>query len=606
MNAPEQQNESATVEQTLARLEQRLARVELMLGLAEAPSRKATPQLAAVPSVGELEVAVGQNLFANIGIGVLAIGCALVLSLPWPALPQLLPALVGWLLAGSLFLLAHGLRRSLPSIARQCRGIAMALGFFATLRLSYFGAPSLLGQASAAAAVCLGLAVAINLTIGWRRMSVLLTGLAMVTGYAAALAIGTPWFVFGMVSAMSLVAAWALRQREWPWLVVFATPCAWLTYLLWAIGDPLVGNRVEVASGPFAGVCLLLVWLVIHALAMSWRAQRTSEGPVAQVGSVLNCGGYFLFLLHSLVKYQGVFFAAHVAASLVLLGMAVMFWVRERSRFATFVYAMTGYAALNMALIKAAEVPDLFAWLSAQSLLVMITAIWFRSRFIIVANFLIYLAVVICYMVLVEQEHGLSLLLGVVALTSARILKWQKDRLELKTELMRNAYLTSAFIVLPYTFYHIVPQAWVALSWVGIALFYYVMNLLTAARKYRWMGHNTLLLTVVYIFIMSIGKQEGTQRIITFLVLGTVLLAVSLLFTLIRSRQQRGSGPADGNAAGPPDTVSLGPSERSIGVPPVMEDSASSLSANETTGWKPVVQDRQDACPPDQQAHPPD
>ena len=183
----------------------------------------------------------------------------------------------------------------------------------------------------------------------------------------------------------------------------------------------------------------------------------------------------------------------------------------------------------------------------------MTTAIWFRSRFIIVANFLIYLAVVICYMVLVQQEHGLSLLLGVVALTSARILKWQKDRLELKTELMRNAYLTSAFIVLPYTFYHIVPQAWVALSWVGNALCYYVMNLLTGARKYRWMGHNTLLLSVAYILIMSIGKLDGAQRIISFLVLGTVLLAVSLLFTLIRARQHRGGGHADGGGVGSPD-----------------------------------------------------
>jgi len=429
----------------------------------------------------------------------------------------------------------------------------MALGFFATLRLSYFGSPSLLVPGSATAAVSLALVVAINLAIGWRRKSVLLTGLGMFSGYAAALAVGTPWFVFTMITAMCLVAAWALRQRDWPWLVVFATPCGWLTYLLWALGDPLTGHHVEVASGPIAGLCLLLAWMVMHALAMSYRSQRTTEGPVAQASSVLNSGGYLIFLLHSLIKYREAFFVAHVAASLVLLGIAVLFWVRERSRFATFIYAMTGYAALNMALIKATEVPDLFAWLSAQSLLVMTTAIWFRSRFIIVANFLIYLAVVICYMVLVKQEHGLSLLLGVVALTSARILKWQKDRLELKTELMRNAYLTSAFIVLPYTFYHIVPQAWVALSWVGIALFYYLMNLLTGARKYRWMGHNTLLLSVAYIFIMSIGKLDGTQRIISFLVLGTVLLAVSLLFTLIRARQHRGGVHADSGAAASPD-----------------------------------------------------
>ena len=169
--------------------------------------------------------------------------------------------------------------------------------------------------------------------------------------------------------------------------------------------------------------------------------------------------------------------------------VAVLFWVREQSRVSTFIYAMTGYAALNMALIKAFfPGPELFVWLAAQSLLVVTTAIWFRSRFIIIANFLIFLIVVVCYMVLVTHENGISLVFGLVALTSARILRWQKDRLELKTELMRNAYLTSAFVVFPYALYHLVPRVWVAVSWVGLALFYYLMNLLTESRKYRWLG----------------------------------------------------------------------------------------------------------------------
>jgi hypothetical protein len=38
--------------------------------------------------------------------------------------------------------------------------------------------------------------------------------------------------------------------------------------------------------------------------------------------------------------------------------------------------------------------------------------------------------------------------------------------------------------------------------------------------------------------------------------------------------------------------------DRKTGFQPVREDSASSLSANETTGWKSVGPDRRDACPP--------
>jgi len=47
-------------------------------------------------------------------------------------------------------------------------------------------------------------------------------------------------------------------------------------------------------------------------------------------------------------------------------------------------------------------------------------------------------------------------------------------------------------------------------------------------------------------------------------------------------------------AGGPPNTVNFAPFGRRTGFQPVREDSASRLSANETTGWKPVGQDRWD------------
>ena len=57
-------------------------------------------------------------------------------------------------------------------------------------------------------------------------------------------------------------------------------------------------------------------------------------------------------------------------------------------------------------------------------------------------------------------------------------------------------------------------------------------------------------------------------------------------------------GAVAGLAAAPLNTGNLALSDRNTGVPPVREDSASRLSAHETTGWTPVVHDRQDASPP--------
>ena len=47
-----------------------------------------------------------------------------------------------------------------------------------------------------------------------------------------------------------------------------------------------------------------------------------------------------------------------------------------------------------------------------------------------------------------------------------------------------------------------------------------------------------------------------------------------------------------------PNPVILALSDRNTGILPVRENNASSLSAHATTGWKPVVHDRQDAYPP--------
>ncbi len=245
-----------------------------------------------------------------------------------------------------------------------------------------------------------------------------------------------------------------------------------------------------------------------------------------------------MFLLLTLVSFRDLTTPAHLLAFAVLLALAIAFWIREESRYSTFVYALLGYAALSVAILKAFTPPGVFVWLSLESIVVVATAVWFRSRFIVVANFIIYLCVMAGYLFTAPQESGISLIFGVVGLLSARILNWQRDRLELRTEVMRNAYLAFAFLVFPYALYHLVPEGYRALSWVGIAMFYYLMNLLIQNQKYRWMGHLTLVLTVFFVVFVGLRHLEPVYRIVSLLVLGVVLIGVSLFFTRLKSRKR--------------------------------------------------------------------
>ncbi|MES1194621.1 MAG: hypothetical protein ABUL65_01920, partial [Opitutus sp.] len=284
--------------------------------------------------------------------------------------------------------------------------------------------------------------------------------------------------------------------------------------------------------------------VILAAGSLRRSGRGVEDGPTVAC-ALLNCAlGYGVFLLHTLAVAGPGFAPANLAASTVFLGLAVLFWVREHSRVSTFLYAMTGYMALSLAIFQVSALPEVFVWLSLQSVLVVATAVWFRSRFIVVANFLIYCAIVLGYVVVARSETGISVGFGLVALVSARILNWQKDRLELKTELMRNAYLFAALVVFPYALYHLVPGGYVGVAWVGLALFYYLLNLIVRNRKFRWLGHVTLLLTTGYLLVVGTGRFEPVYRVLSFLVLGTVMLVVSLAFTRVRKgRREAAMGP---------------------------------------------------------------
>ena len=557
LNAPSSEARDA---ERIARLEARLARLEARLGLADfesgigvppmsvgtdpahAHAARSTsepemlaPPLAMTQTEDELEFEVGQSWFAHAGIVVLTIGAAFLLSLPFAGLPVGVPALMGGALSIALFAIAQVWRTPLGAAGARVSGAAMALLFLSTLRLFFPEARCVASINSAAAGAALAFVVAANFVISLRKKSPWLTAIALLTGCATVVvAGGMSVYALSMLLLVAIATIAASQRHNWPALVMAAVPIAAISYLLWALGNPLRGGAahfIPMAAGP-----IVLLGCVAALAAGAWlRPADEPEGAWAGIAALLTCGlGYGIYFAHTLMAFPARAAVYHAMAFAAFLGIATAFWVRRQSRAATFLYAMTGYAALSVAIFKLAAGPSVFVWLSVQSVVVVATAIWFRSRFIVVANFLIYVGIVLGYVFVVEHESGISLGFGLVALVSARILNWQQDRLELKTTLMRNAYLVGAWLVFPYALYHLVSGKYVGLAWVALALGYYALNWIVQNQKYRWMGHATLLLTTCYLVIIGTSRFEPIYRVLSFLVLGTVLMVVSLVFTWLR------------------------------------------------------------------------
>jgi hypothetical protein len=326
----------------------------------------------------------------------------------------------------------------------------------------------------------------------------------------------------------------------------------YLIHLLWVMNDPVLGHQLLLLpSSPWTALPVLL-YAVILAGGVLFRNESQAEEGITVANSCINAAGAgVLFFITTVLRPGDTMVLYHAVASAIFLGLAIAFWKKEESRYSTFFYAMLGYMVMSTAMIAYFGRPASFTWLAWQSLVVVSTAVWFRSQFIVIANFAIYLVLLVAYALMADTVLPVSLSFGVVAIASARVLNWQKERLALKTEMMRNAYLACAFFIFPFALYHALPPAYVSLSWTVAALFYYGMSLLLKSRKYRWMAFLTFLLTIGRVLLADSVSLEPTYRIVSFLVLGTVLVLISIKYT---RHKARGIPPASGQATTPDHT----------------------------------------------------
>jgi hypothetical protein len=542
-----------SLEERLAALEKRLDTIEEHLGMASDRQRLLSSKVAAeadpqTPAVAEeeFEFEVGQNWFAKAGVVVIVLGLAFLLTFPYAGLPSGIPALFGFALAGGALGLARIWARSFDLLSRYARGSALVLIVFSTLRLFHFGSEPAVEAQSLAGMGILTTALAATFFVALRHDSWRLFGLALIMAYGSILVVDSALFIASASVALSTLTAIVVLRRNWHGILLVAIPIAFLTHLAVSLNNPILGHEFRVAVATTVIFPVIILTTILFATPVVWRLGRERETPTVVAASGLNGGAALgLLLVHALGEGEtGLSASPLLWLSLILLLVATFFWIRERSRYSTFLYAMTGYAALSSAILTISPFPTAFVWLALQSLIVVATAIWFRSRFIIVMNFIIFLLSLAGYMAGVTTETGSSFVFGIVALASARILHWQQDRLELKTDLMRNAYLLTALVVFPYALYHIVPRDYISLSWVGVAAFYYMMNVIIKAQKYRWMGHLTLLLTVLYVVFVGTVQFNPGYRILSFLVLGTTLVGVSLVFTRLRAREKEAQARA--------------------------------------------------------------
>jgi uncharacterized membrane protein len=489
---------------------------------------KSTSQVKVEETKDALEERIAQLWLPRVGIIVLIIGFAFLLTLPHKDLPVFLPGLIGYFIAAALFGLSKFWKNSYTHISSYLTTGSFVILYLTTMRLYFFGFEKTIENFP----VILGLLLLITivtLVTSYRVSSANLASLGILFGFLTAILSDSSYFIFVSITFLSIATVFFKLKYNWNVFLFYGMFLAYLTHLLWFINNPVMGNSIETVSTPAINLFFVLLYIIIFS-SVNYLDKRDEEEDLlsASIAMINSAMGYGLFLLVTLLTTHSSIH--HFLAAIVFLAIARTLWIKKENRYTTFFYAMFGYAALSISIVLQFAKPDYFTWLCWQSLLVVSTALWFRSKFIIVANFVIYLIIFLAYLALDGSSGGISLSFGVVALLSARILHWKKDKLELQTEMMRNAYLISALFIIPYSLFEIFPGGYVTLSWIAVAIIYYILSVLLNNKKYRWMALATYFLTVIYVFILGITSTETIFKIISFLVLGATLLVVSLVY----------------------------------------------------------------------------
>ncbi len=466
-----------------------------------------------------------------VGIVVLMFGIGFLMMFIQKLAGSYISSLIGYTAVAGVYILSRYLKNSHEHLAYMLNIGTHLLLYYVTMRLFFFSSPQVIPFREA---VVLLLLIAIGFQL--YRSTLLKSELVAAIGIFLILATS----VFSDMTHESLilnalaalVSLFLFYRYGWWRQMIFSIITVYLSHIIWLMGNPLMGHPVGGVQSPQFNLAYLFCYGVIFSLAPLVKQDERFKANVYTSSVIVN--GIFFFLtlmlevlLFYMKTYSGIFAGVFIAC----LAYSIFLKFRTQRVFDPAFYAIFSFLALSAAVYGYTGLPGAYFFLSLQSVLVVSWALWFRSQFIVVVNTILFVSMLLVYMVSGTYLDTVNFTFAISAFLTARLINWQKMRLELKTENFRTIYLVCLFFTFAFALYKAVPSQYVTPAWTGAAILYFILSLVLKNRKYRWMAIFMLLVTAVYLFVVDLAHMEAGYRVIAFLFLAIVLFGTSLYFT---------------------------------------------------------------------------
>lgn len=440
-------------------------------------------------------------------------------------------SLTGYVAVIAPFFFSFLLRKSFPHLLFPLQITGLLLLYYVTLRLHFF-TPEPLVSSNVIALCLLLITVIIQFIYGIKRENEFLAVIAVALMLGTALFYNNTHVTLPLIAVSALISLYCFYRYGWWRLTMIILFLVYLSHLLWLLNNPLLGNQVKAVELSQGNIYYLFLYAVTFVSTLVVRHRKlVSETTLIAiaVGNVL-CFSFVLWL-DTLIFYLNNFTWIYLLVTVACLLFAI--WLKANSNYKFFpaFYGCVGFLALSVAVYGFAGFPQAYFYLALQSLLVVSLALWFQSRLIVLVNTILYSILFIVYLFAHTSAGYVIFTFGIVALATARVLNWKKERLTLKTDMLRNIYLITAFFTILYGLNQTISEQYITLAWTGAAVLYFILSIVLKNKKYRWMSVITILVSCIRLFIIDLSRLEVGYRVVAFLLFAVIALSVSLFYT---------------------------------------------------------------------------
>jgi hypothetical protein len=533
------------LKQRLADLEERISRLEEsstgpqfhrtgLFRYQESVPGEAIPEKT-VSEEHSMESRVGEYGMAWMGNVVLLFGILFLSQFLQNNQKEFISLLFGLVSVGLVYLLGHFTRKSLPYMSRLFVYNGHLLLYIQAMRICLLPGSQILENSFLGYAVILVVLLSL-LYLAYRNSSQILAIIVWIMMIMTGIVDGSTHFMLPLMLGISVSAIWFTIRKGWwtgLWVSIFFS---YFLYLMWILGNPFMSKSFEIISVHHFGHYYLFACALAYSLLALLPASDMNSLNRVNPAIVLNGIGFsFLFTVTILAFFTENYFQYFGLIAVFCIGYSVWLQLRGAWKNIAGMYALYSFVALSISLAGIAHFPLAFLLLSIQSLLVVIVALWFRSRFMVIMNTILFVGLLIAYFIMGDILHGTNFSFALVALVTARILNWQKQRLEIRTELIRNMFLFLGAVMVLFSLHEAVPPHFVTLSWTLSAMLFFILSVVIRNMKYRWLAILTMVVTVFYLFIVDLSNISLGYRIVALMFISVISLGISIFY----SRKQR-------------------------------------------------------------------